>query len=72
LKTVRNEEAKDMARVSYVDIEGSAMRRIIGHNPDLLAAWNEVAAIVPRRLSLSAELCEQVRAVLAQTRGCAY
>lgn len=61
-----------MARISYVDMEGSGMRRLIGHNPELLAAWNEVAAVVPKRLSLSPELCEQVRAVLAQTRGCAY
>ncbi len=61
-----------MARVSYTNSDASPMRRIIGHNAELLSAWNEVAKVVPTRLSLSAELCEQVRAVLAKTRGCAY
>jgi alkylhydroperoxidase family enzyme len=48
------------------------MRRLLGHNPDLLQAFENLSTVVSSGLSLPSDLREEVRAHLAVKNGCAY
>lgn len=61
-----------MARISYSSSDGSPMRRLLGHNPELKQAFAELSAVVSDSLMLPADLQEEVRAHCAEHTGCRY
>jgi hypothetical protein len=61
-----------MARVSYTELGSTAFRRLVGHNPALLEAFQRMDQIITQQLSLPDELREEVRRHLAYENGCGY
>lgn len=61
-----------MARVSYSNLGSTPFRRLIGHNPELLEAFQRIDLAIVQQLSLPAELREEVRRHLAYENGCRY
>lgn len=61
-----------MARVSYSQLGSTPFRRMVGHNPELLEAFQQLDKVITRQLSLPAELREEVRRHLAYENGCRY
>jgi len=60
-----------MARIIYSDQGNSPFQRLLGHNPQILGAWNELENTFYTGL-LENELKEQVRRTLAFCNGCEY
>jgi alkylhydroperoxidase family enzyme len=60
-----------MARILYSDQGTSPFQRLLGHNPQILAAWNELESTFYSGV-LDNELKEQVRRTLAVCNGCEY
>jgi alkylhydroperoxidase family enzyme len=62
-----------MARIPLSDLGDTTADRILGHRPELLAAWDELKhAFAGSSSTLSPELKEQVRRTLAMRTGCEY
>ena len=61
-----------MARISYTDRGSSPFRRMVGHNPELLRAFEVIDSAITSQLSLPRALREEVRRVLASERGSQY
>ncbi|MFN8453114.1 MAG: hypothetical protein U0401_00325 [Anaerolineae bacterium] len=61
-----------MARVSYTNLGNTPFRRLAGHNPELLQAFQTIDAAITQSLSLPYELREEVRRHLAYENGCRY
>lgn len=61
-----------MARVSYSQLGSTPFRRMVGHNPELLDAFQQLDRAITQQLSLPAELREEVRRHLAYENGCRY
>jgi len=61
-----------MAKISYSNIGVSPFRRMLGHNPELLQAFEVLDEALQNKLSLPYELKEEVRRVLAHGRGSQY
>ncbi|GIK42853.1 MAG: hypothetical protein BroJett011_66860 [Chloroflexota bacterium] len=61
-----------MARVSYSAVGSTPFRRLVGHNPDLLAAFQQIDKTITQQLSLPPDLREEVRRHLAYENGCHY
>lgn len=47
-------------------------QQLLGHNTNVLSAWNNLGEVLEGDNSLSASLKEQVRRTLAQKNGCEY
>jgi alkylhydroperoxidase family enzyme len=61
-----------MSRISFSLNGNSPFQKLLGHNIDVMEAWNHLGNILEKDGSLSAELKEQVRRALAQENGCEY
>jgi alkylhydroperoxidase family enzyme len=61
-----------MARVSYTELGSTPFRRMVGHNLELLEAFQQLDKAITQQLSLPAELREEVRRHLAYENGCRY
>jgi hypothetical protein len=61
-----------MARISYSSTGSSSFRRLLGHNPELLQAFEVISDAISSDLTLDADLREEVRAHLAEDQGCRY
>lgn len=61
-----------MARISYSELGSSPFRLMVGHNPELLQAFEVIDRAITGKLSLPVELREEVRRVLAYGRGSQY
>jgi alkylhydroperoxidase family enzyme len=61
-----------MARMKESAFGETPFQRLLGHNPDVLHAWNQLGKVLEEDLNLSARLKEQVRRTLAQGNGCEY
>ena len=62
-----------MTRIAPSELGDSAADRVMGHRPELLAAWEDLKhALVGETSTLSPELKEQVRRTLALRTGCAF
>lgn len=61
-----------MARVSYSQLGSTPFRRMVGHNPELLEAFQQIDKAITQQLSLPTELREEVRRHLAYENGCRY
>lgn len=61
-----------MARVSYSTVGSTPFRRLVGHNPELLVAFQQMDQAITQQLLLPAELREEVRRHLAYENGCRY
>lgn len=61
-----------MAQISYSEVGSSPFRRMLGHNPELLQAFEVLDKALQNKLSLPYELREEVRRVLAHGRGSQY
>ena len=66
------EEFYLMAKISYSNTGSNPFRRILGHNPELLQAFEVLDKAIQNKLSLPYELREEVRRVLAHGRGSQY
>ncbi|MFD0048119.1 carboxymuconolactone decarboxylase family protein [Actinomycetes bacterium NPDC127524] len=61
-----------MARINESEFGVTPFQRLLGHNRDILNAWNQLGEIFEKDMNLSSRLKEQVRRVLAQSNGCEY
>ncbi len=61
-----------MANIEYSSVGESAYRRLLGHNPQILEAFKGVDMVINSALSLSDDIREEVRRVLAQGVGSQY
>ena len=61
-----------MPRVSFSTLGDTPNQRILGHNPEILAAFKHIMAAVFQSNSLPSDLLEQVRRTLAWGFGCRY
>jgi hypothetical protein len=61
-----------MARISYLPTSTNSFRQMLGHNPQLLKAFNTLSSTLRTQLSLPPELKEEVRANLAVVNECSY
>ncbi len=61
-----------MTRISQTDLGDTPNQRILGHNPDVLKAFQGIMEAVFRKTSLDPELKEQVRRTLAWGWGCRH
>ena len=61
-----------MARISYSEVGRSPYRRMLGHNPDLLKAFEGIDLAIQNKLTLPEDIREEVRRVLAHGRGSQY
>ena len=61
-----------MDRIAYTTLGSTPFRRLVGHNPELLEAFQRMDQAIKQQLSLPAELREEVRRHLAYERGCRY
>jgi alkylhydroperoxidase family enzyme len=61
-----------MARIAYTTLGSTPFRRLVGHNPELLEAFQRMDQTIKQQLSLPAELREEIRRHLAYERGCRY
>ena len=62
-----------MTRIAPSELGDGTADRVMGHRPDVLAAWDGLRrALTGPSSTLSPELKEQVRRTLAQRTGCAF
>ncbi|MEH7387817.1 carboxymuconolactone decarboxylase family protein [Bacillus sp. JJ1521] len=61
-----------MARINESEFGVTPFQRLLGHNKDVLNAWNQLGEIFEKDMNLSSRLKEQVRRTLAQSNGCEY
>jgi hypothetical protein len=61
-----------MARINYSTLGSTPFRRLVGHNPQLLVAFEQVDQALKAQLSLPDALREEVRRHLAYDSGCRY
>jgi alkylhydroperoxidase family enzyme len=62
-----------VARLPLSDVPGDPYYRLLGHRPEILAAWSSLdTAFVGGSSTLPATLKEEVRRVLSQEVGCRY
>jgi len=47
-------------------------QKLLGHNSEILKTWNNLSESLEREHSLSQELKEELRRMLAQKNGCMY
>jgi len=64
--------ASAMARVSYKNEGKNPLRKVLMHRPELERAWEFVSRTFQDKAILPANLREEVRAALAQGRGCKH
>ena len=62
-----------MTRIPLSDLGDTTADRVMGHRPELLAAWDNLKhAFVGESSTLSPHLKEEVRRTLAQRTGCQF
>ena len=62
-----------MTRLPLSDVPGDPYYRLLGHRPEILAAWSSLdTAFIGESSTLPATLKEEVRRVLSQEVGCRY
>jgi len=61
-----------MANISLSSNGSTPFQQLLGHNTNVMSAWNNLEDILGGDNSLSASLKEQVRRTLAQKNGCEY
>lgn len=61
-----------MTRISLSSKGDTQFQQLLGHNVEVMKAWGNLGDILEKDGSLSSQLKEQVRRVLAQENGCEY
>jgi len=61
-----------MARIPFSNMGATPFQRLLGHNPEILNAWNAIGETFESKGRLSPALKEQVRRTLAFGNGCEY
>ncbi|WP_421535852.1 carboxymuconolactone decarboxylase family protein [Priestia sp. D3YE.R1] len=61
-----------MTNISLSGNGSTPFQQLLGHNTNVLNAWNNLGEVLEGDNSLSASLKEQVRRTLAQKNGCEY
>ena len=61
-----------MARIPFSNMGATPFQRLLGHNPEILNAWNAMGETFESTGRLSPALKEQVRRTLAFGNGCEY
>ncbi|MCL9638429.1 carboxymuconolactone decarboxylase family protein [Bacillus zanthoxyli] len=61
-----------MTNISLSSNGSTPFQQLLGHNANIMNAWNNLGDILGEDNSLSATLKEQVRRTLAQKNGCEY
>ena len=61
-----------MANIEYSSVGENPFRRLLGHNPKILEAFEGVDMTINSGLSLSDDIREEVRRVLAKGQGSQY
>ncbi|MFS0619183.1 carboxymuconolactone decarboxylase family protein [Priestia megaterium] len=61
-----------MTNISLSRNGSTPFQQLLGHNTNIMSAWNNLGDVVGGDNSLSASLKEQVRRTLAQKNGCEY
>ena len=61
-----------MINISLSSNGSTPFQQLLGHNTNVMNAWNNLGDVLGGDNSLSASLKEQVRRTLAQKNGCEY
>ncbi|MED4286879.1 carboxymuconolactone decarboxylase family protein [Priestia megaterium] len=61
-----------MPNISFSSIGDTPFQQLLGHNPSIMKAWNNLGTKLEGEESLTSNLKEQVRRTLAQQNGCEY
>ncbi|QJX81069.1 carboxymuconolactone decarboxylase family protein [Priestia megaterium] len=61
-----------MTNISLSRNGSTPFQQLLGHNTNIMSAWNNLGDVLGGDNSLSASLKEQVRRTLAQKNGCEY
>ncbi|AWB44880.1 alkylhydroperoxidase [Paenibacillus sp. CAA11] len=61
-----------MARIRESNYGMTPFQKLLGHNKEVMNAWNQLGDALEKDGRLSAQLKEQVRRTLAQNNGCEY
>ncbi|MEE6131666.1 carboxymuconolactone decarboxylase family protein [Bacillus sp. 1780r2a1] len=61
-----------MSRIELSRVGFTPFQRLLGHNVDIMNKWSDLGDELEKTLSLSTQLKEEVRRVLAEKNGCAY
>lgn len=61
-----------MTNISLSSNGSTPFQQLLGHNTNVMSAWNNLGDVLGEDNSLSASLKEQVRRTLAQKNGCEY
>ncbi|MCD7034129.1 carboxymuconolactone decarboxylase family protein [Metabacillus sp. GX 13764] len=61
-----------MARINESAFGETPFQKLLGHNQEVMNAWNELGDVLGKDGHLSAHLKEQVRRTLAQGTGCEF
>ncbi|WP_210610384.1 carboxymuconolactone decarboxylase family protein [Priestia flexa] len=61
-----------MSRIELSRAGFTPFQRLLGHNVEIMNKWSNLGDELEKTLSLSTQLKEEVRRVLAEKNGCAY
>lgn len=61
-----------MPNISFSTMGDTPFQQLLGHNPSIMMAWNNLGTELESEGSLTSTLKEQVRRTLAQQNGCEY
>jgi alkylhydroperoxidase family enzyme len=61
-----------MPNISFSMTGNTPFQRLLGHNPSIMEAWNNLATTLEGDGSLPSNVKEQVRRTLAQNNDCEY
>lgn len=63
---------EDMTLLEYSNIGNTPFEKLLGHNKNLLKYWNNLSDFLSSDGTISKELKEELRRLLAQQNGCQY
>jgi len=61
-----------MTTIEFSSHGNTPFEKLIGHNPEILAKWNDLEGVFFKKTALDPNLLEQVRRTLAFGNGCEY
>ena len=61
-----------MTTIEFSNHGNTPFEKLIGHNPEILAKWNNLEEVFFKNTTLDPNLLEQVRRTLAFGNGCEY
>ncbi|MCJ1655310.1 carboxymuconolactone decarboxylase family protein [Staphylococcus sp. NRL 16/872] len=61
-----------MPIINYTKVGNTPFQKLLGHQPELMSSWTQLSDLLENDGTLSKELKEEIRRMLAQKNGCQY